>query len=62
MQHFLDLSSELTCFTVFDLYGTGQAAEYLAAVEKVVGAALLDHMFTVWEQVRALPLDQRAAP
>lgn len=61
MQHFLDLSSELTCFTVFDLYGTGQAAEYLAAVEKVVGAALLDHMFTVWEQVRALPLDQRAA-
>jgi hypothetical protein len=52
---FLELSSELTCFTVFELYGTGQAAAYLAAVEKVVGAALLKSLLMEWSKIRALP-------
>jgi hypothetical protein len=62
MHDFMDLSSELTCFTVFELYGTGQAADYLKTAEKVVGAALLNRMFTVWGEIRALKPEERAEP
>lgn len=51
---FLDLSSKLTCFTVFELYGTGQPAAYLSAVEKVVGATLLNDLLEEWSAIRLL--------
>jgi hypothetical protein len=57
---FLDFSSELTSFTVFELYGTGQAASYLAAAEKVVGTPLLTELLNVWSGIAALPAAERA--
>jgi hypothetical protein len=59
MQDFLGLSSELTCFTVFELYGTGQASAYFAAVEKVVSSDLLNAMLAAWRAVQALPAAER---
>jgi hypothetical protein len=41
---FLALSAELTAFSVFELRGTGQAEEYLATADQIVGAATVDEL------------------
>ena len=42
LERFLTVSAELTAYSVFDLRGTGVAEAYLAAVEGVVGPAVVD--------------------
>jgi hypothetical protein len=39
---FVSLSAELTAFKVVELVGTGQAEEFLATVDRIVGAAAVD--------------------
>lgn len=58
---FLDLSAALTSFTVFELYGTGQAAAYLSSTEKVVGTPLLTELLNAWNGIAALPEAERDA-
>jgi len=60
INEFLALSSELACFTVFELLGTGQAAAYLATTEKVVGAALLQELLTSYAKLKDTPLPARS--
>lgn len=42
LQAFLDFSSELTAFTVYDLSGTGMAEDYMKTADAITGAATLD--------------------
>jgi hypothetical protein len=42
LSQFLDFSTELTCFTRFELLGSGQAQEYLDTARRVVGTVLDD--------------------
>jgi hypothetical protein len=44
LARFLNLSAELTAFSVFQLRGTGQAEAYLAAVEGVIGVSMLTEL------------------
>ena len=47
-ERFLDFSSEMTGFSVFDLQGTGQAPSFLSAVTGVVGERLLDELLDAY--------------
>jgi hypothetical protein len=51
LQRFLDFSAEVTAFSTLDLYGTGQAEEYLAAVVRVVGEQVLGELLDAYEHV-----------
>jgi hypothetical protein len=42
LERFVAFSADVTAFTQFELQGTGQAQSYLAAVDGVVGADLVD--------------------
>jgi hypothetical protein len=53
LDRFLAFSSAATAFTVFDLYGTGMAADYLAVVDRVVGAAVTDQLLDAHDRVTA---------
>lgn len=52
---FLDLSAEMTGFTVFDLRGTGLAECYLSTVERIVGAPLVEQLLTLYEGIPGSP-------
>ena len=41
LARFLNMSAELTAFSVFQLRGTGQASAYLNAIEGVIGEPML---------------------
>lgn len=56
---FLAFSSEVTAFSVFELEGTGQADAYFAAVQSVVGAAVLEELLDAYAAVRHLDDEQR---
>ncbi|SEP29620.1 hypothetical protein SAMN05216228_10735 [Rhizobium tibeticum] len=65
LHNFLAFSTEVTAFTTFELWGTGQAEAYLAAVDTVVGVALADELFGAYERVLRetegeLPLKRKA--
>jgi len=51
MDHFIAFSTEVTAFTTFDLWGTGQAEAYLATVGAVVGTAFLDELLGAYEKI-----------
>jgi len=57
LERFLDFSSEMTGFSVFDLEGTGQAQPFLDAVTGVVGEELVDELLDAYvgvdDQVRS---------
>jgi len=50
---FLAFCAEVTAFTVFDLYGTGQAASYLETVVRVVGEGLLTELLDAYDRAGA---------
>lgn len=47
LERFLDLSAELTAFKVFELLGTGMAADFMKTVEEIAGTAVLDAMLAI---------------
>jgi hypothetical protein len=49
-QRFIDFSSEVTAFSAFDLYGTGQAPSYLSTVVRVVGEAVLAELLDAYDR------------
>jgi hypothetical protein len=49
---FLELSSRLTGFSVFELEGTGQAEPYLSTVTEVAGAEILDELLGAYGRVQ----------
>ena len=53
LDRFLDFSSVATAFTVFELRGTGAAADYLATVDRVVGTAVTDQLLDSYDRVTA---------
>jgi hypothetical protein len=53
LDRFLDFSSLATAFTVFELRGTGMAADYLAVVDRVVGSAVTDRVLDTYDRVKA---------
>jgi hypothetical protein len=53
MARFLELSSKLTAFSVFELQGTGQAEPYLATVTGVAGVDILDALLDAYGRVQA---------
>jgi hypothetical protein len=56
---FLAFSSEVTAFTTFELYGTGQAQAYLAAVTDVVGEKLLGDLLAAYQLLQSVPRPDR---
>ena len=48
LQRFLDFSSEVTAFAVFDLLGTGMADDYMKTVDVIVGPATLDELLQAY--------------
>ena len=48
LDRFLNLSSDVTGFSVFDLVGTGQAHSFLGAVTDVLGPGLLDELLDTY--------------
>lgn len=61
LNRFLRFSAEMTAFTVFELRGTGEAENYAATVEKIVGAALLADLLDAYDRVDATDRAQRQA-
>jgi len=51
LQRFLDFSAEVTAFSTLDLYGTGQAESYLAALVHVVGEEVLGELLHAYEHL-----------
>jgi hypothetical protein len=53
LPRFLEMSSTLTGFTVFELQGTGQADPYLSTVSDVAGAEIVDELLDAYDRVQA---------
>lgn len=53
LDSFLEFSSRVTAFTVFELRGTGQADAYFDTVVGVVGDGLLGDLLAIDEAIRA---------
>jgi hypothetical protein len=62
LDRFLDFSSVATAFTVFELRGTGMAADYLAIVDRVVGSAVTNQLLDAYDRVKAEAGTTSAAP
>ncbi len=61
MDQFLRFTAEMTAFTTFELRGTGQATDYLAAVVHAVGAEALDTLLAAFARApQAADADQTA--
>jgi hypothetical protein len=52
LHKFLELSSKLTAFSVYDLQGTGQAEPYLSTVTDVVGPEIVDKLLGTYARVK----------
>jgi hypothetical protein len=52
LESFLEFSSRVTAFKVFELQGTGQAEAYYDTVVDVVGEALLNDLLAIDEAIR----------
>jgi len=52
LRKFLDFSSKLTAFSVYDLEGTGQAEAYLSTVTGVVGPEIVDKLLDTYAGVK----------
>jgi hypothetical protein len=53
LSRFLDLSSKLTAFSVFDLQGTGQAEAYLSTLTGVVGPEIVDKLLGTYVRLKS---------
>lgn len=53
LDRFLGFSAVATAFTVFELRGTGMAADYLAVVDRVVGPPVTDRLLDAHDRVTA---------
>jgi len=53
LDRFLEFSALATAFTVFELRGTGVSADYLAAVDRVVGTAVTDQLLDAYDRAKA---------
>jgi hypothetical protein len=53
LERFVAFSVEATAFTRYELYGTGQAEAYLAAVDGVVGTQVVDDLLDRFDVVVA---------
>ncbi|WP_208245009.1 hypothetical protein WGT02_39105 (plasmid) [Rhizobium sp. T1470] len=51
LHNFLAFSTEVTAFTTFELWGTGQAEAYLVAGGTVLGAAVLDDLLATYKKI-----------
>jgi hypothetical protein len=63
LKAFLDFSSELTAFTIFDLSGTGMAEDYMKAADDITGAGTLDAILEAHGQLAKMglsPADRKA--
>jgi hypothetical protein len=49
LERFLELSSGITAYSVFELQGTGLAESYLATVEECVGPQLLEALLDTYD-------------
>lgn len=52
LRKFLDLSSKLTAFSVYELQGTGQAEAYLSTVTDVVGVEIVDELVDTYARIK----------
>ena len=48
LERFLEFSSDVTAYSVFELRGTGLAEAYLAAVENILGTQVVDHLLDTY--------------
>jgi hypothetical protein len=55
MQQFLDFSVELTCFTRFELLGTGQTEAYFDTAREIVGDRILDDLLLTYSAIGQNP-------
>lgn len=53
LERFLEFSSRLTAFQVWELQGTGQAEPYLATAADVVGGQVVDELLDAYGRVEA---------
>jgi len=51
LQRFLDLSAEITAFSIIELQGTGQTQAYFDTVIKVVGVKLLEQLLQAYRSI-----------
>jgi hypothetical protein len=58
---FVELSTELTGFSAFDLQGTGQAEALCDTVARIAGEDVLDALLEAFARVRADAADDREA-
>ena len=56
---FVKLSTMLTAFSAFDLYGTGEVAEYYGVLSEIVGAPLLVALFDAADDALAASIDPK---
>jgi hypothetical protein len=59
IERFLDFSAEVTAFTVFDLWGTGQAEAYFAMVVERAGTSTLGQLLDVYQAAPREPQHAR---
>jgi hypothetical protein len=55
MDRFLAFSAQITGFTVFELWGTGQAEAYFSTVSDVVGQELMAQVLDAYDRARSKP-------
>ena len=63
-QRFLDFSSAVTAFTVYDLQATGMVGDYIRTVDEIVGPATLDALLAAYGRAvadGASPAGRKAA-
>lgn len=59
IERFLDFSADVTAFTVFQLWGTGQAESYLATVVERVGPGTLEQLLDAYHAAASEPRGTR---
>jgi hypothetical protein len=62
LERFLEFSSDVTAYSVFELRGTGLAEAYLATVEDVVGKQVLDDLLDTYDAAVAAAESGGALP
>lgn len=55
LEHFLELSRDLTAFSRFDLLGTGLAELYLQTLDDVLGAGLTNDLLSRHQALQLIP-------
>jgi hypothetical protein len=61
LRAFVELSSQLTGFSAFELQGTGQAEAFCSTVDRIAGEEVLGALLEAFERVRAEAREDGAA-